>query len=212
MGPGAVRRRKKPAHRGVTGHVTRSYKYDSSRALAMSDSSTQSRIAEWFRRWRSPLRKFLVGKGAVRVADLDDVAQEVFLRLLRYESAEVVEHPQAYLFKIASNVAAEWAIRARHRLEHEPHWLDTLVADDVLEESFDSRVVQQEIKRAIDTLSVRERQVVKLHFEEGLGQQEIALRLAVTPRVVRRDFEKSYGKLRRELKVKLTGALNHGRD
>src|ERR1700750_1783979 len=99
-------------------------------------------LSEWSRRWRSPLRKFLAGRGAVRVADLDDVAQEVFLRLLRYQSAEVVEHPQAYLFKIAANVSAEWAIRARHRLEHDPRWLDTLVAEDVLQDTFDDQVVQ----------------------------------------------------------------------
>ncbi len=59
--------------------------------------------------------QILVGRGAVRVADLDDVAQEVFLRLLRYETAEVVQHPQAYIFKMAANVTAEWAIRSRHR-------------------------------------------------------------------------------------------------
>ena len=178
----------------------------------MPQNSSQNRVAEWFRRWRSPLRKFLAGKGVVRVADLDDVAQEVFLRLLRYESAEVVEHPQAYLFKIAANVSAEWAIRARHRLEHDPRWLDTLVAEDVLQSTFDDQVVQREIKRAIETLSPRERQVIRLHFDESLSQPQIALRLGLTLRVVRRDFEKSYDKLRRELKVPLTGALTHGRE
>lgn len=178
----------------------------------MTDLTPQNRLAEWFRRWRSPLRQFLAGRGVVRVADLDDVAQEVFLRLLRYESAEVVQHPQAYLFKIASNVSAEWAIRARHRLEHEPRWLNALVADDELQDTFDSQVVQREIRRAIDTLSPRERQIIKLHFEESLTQPQIALRLGLSLRVVRRDSEKSYEKLRRELKVPLTGALTHGRD
>lgn len=50
-----------------------------------------------------------------RPADFDDVAQEVFLRLLRYDAAQIVEHPQAYLFKMASNVAAEWSIRSSNR-------------------------------------------------------------------------------------------------
>lgn len=178
----------------------------------MSNLAAQSRLAEWFRRWRSPLRKFLVGRGAVRVADLDDVAQEVFLRLLRYESAEVVQHPQAYLFKIASNVAAEWAIRSRHRLEHEPRWLNSLIADDEVEEACDGEAVQKEIQRALGTLSQRERAILRLHFEEGLTQSQIAPRLGVSLRIVRRDFEKSYGKLRRELKVGTTGALEYGRD
>jgi DNA-directed RNA polymerase specialized sigma24 family protein len=53
---------------------------------------------------------------------------------------------------------------------------------------------------------------VKLHFEEGLSKAEIAPRLGLSPRVVRRDFETSYSKLRRELALKLTGALDHGRE
>jgi len=31
-------------------------------------------VSEWFRRWRSPLRKFLVGRGVARVADLNCVS------------------------------------------------------------------------------------------------------------------------------------------
>lgn len=175
-------------------------------------TTAHNSVSEWFRRWRSPLRRFLAGRGAVRVADLDDVAQEVFLRLLRYESAEVVQHPQAYIFKMAANVCAEWAIRSRHRLAHEPRWLDGLVAEDSVEEAFDNQQVQNEIKRAIGTLSARERAVLKLHFEEGLSKAEIAVRLGLSARIVQRDFEKSYSKLRGELTLKLTGALSHGRE
>jgi RNA polymerase sigma-70 factor (ECF subfamily) len=178
----------------------------------MTPVRAHNSLSEWFRRWRSPLRKFLAGRGAVRVADLDDVAQEVFLRLLRYECAEVVQHPQAYIFKMAANVAAEWAIRSRNRLAHEPRWLDGLVAQDTVEETLDSQMVQREIKRALGTLTARECAIVKLHFEEGLSKSEIALRLGLSPRVVQRDFETSYSKLRRELALKLTGALSHGRE
>ena len=176
----------------------------------MSPSPPQKSLSDWFQRWRSPLRRFLAGRGAVRVADLDDIAQEVFLRLLRYESSEVVEHPQAYIFKMASNVASEWAIRARHRLAHDPRWLNHLVAKDSVEEAFDTYVVQKEIKRALSTLSARERAVLKLHFEEGLTKAEVAVRLGLSARIVQRDFESSYRKLRTELALKLTGALTHG--
>jgi RNA polymerase sigma-70 factor (ECF subfamily) len=172
---------------------------------------TENRVAEWFRHWRAPLRKFLAGRAAVRAADIDDVAQEVFLRLLRYESAALVEHPQAYLFKMASNVAAEWAIRSRHRLAHEPHWLDALIAEGSAEDGLDDLAMQQEIKRALATLTTRERAVLRLHFEEGLSYAQIALRLGVGLRMVRRDFEKSYGKLRREIKLNKTGVLPDGR-
>src|ERR1700752_588546 len=96
----------------------------------MTSPETKQRLAHWFQQWRPPLRKFLSRRAALPAADLDDVAQEVFLRLLRYERTELVEHPQAYLFKVASNVAAEWAIRARSARPHEAKWLTYLVAED----------------------------------------------------------------------------------
>lgn len=169
-------------------------------------------LSEWFRRWRSPLRKFLVAKGAVRVADIDDISQEVFLRLMRYDSEEVIEHPQAYLQRVAANVAAEWAVRARHRLKHDPRWLDALIAEGSPEELLDRAATAGQIKQALMTLSARERTILKLHFEQGRSYNEIAVDLGLTLRVVRRDFENSFRKLRAELEGKLTGAHKHGRD
>ena len=67
----------------------------------MSYSDSRHKVADWFRQWRLPLLKFLIGKGTVRASDLDDVAQEVFLRLMRYGRTELIEHPQAYLYKMA---------------------------------------------------------------------------------------------------------------
>src|SRR5688572_6915454 len=61
-----------------------------------------------FRRWRKPLRQWLSHRSGIKSADLDDLVQEVFLRLLRYSTAEVIGNPQGYLFRIAHNVATEW--------------------------------------------------------------------------------------------------------
>jgi RNA polymerase sigma-70 factor (ECF subfamily) len=178
----------------------------------MSTPHSENPLADWFRRWRTPLRRFLASRSAVRPADFDDVAQEVFLRLLRYDAARIVEHPQAYLFKMAANVAAEWSIRSSNRLPHQSQWLGSLVAEDRPDHALDCEAAQTEVKRALDTLSPRERAILKLFFEEGLSQAEIATRLGVSFRIVRRDFEKSYGKLRHELDDELTRALQHGRE
>src|SRR5688572_16273140 len=96
----------------------------------MSDTDTRRRLADWFQLWRTPLHKFLIGKAAVPPDDLEDVSQEVFLRLLRYDPVELVEQPHSYLFKMASNVAAEWSIRARRRHPHDSKWLEGLWVDD----------------------------------------------------------------------------------
>jgi DNA-directed RNA polymerase specialized sigma24 family protein len=68
----------------------------------MVSAHAKRRLTDWFHQWRVPLRRFLVGRRGVPAADVDDVAQEVFLRLVRYEKTELVDHPQAYLYKVAA--------------------------------------------------------------------------------------------------------------
>jgi RNA polymerase sigma-70 factor (ECF subfamily) len=178
----------------------------------MKNASRNARLGDWFRQWRSPLRRFLVGRGAVRVADVDDVAQEVFMRLLRYDRAELVENPQAYVFKMASNVAAEWAIRARHVRPHDAKWVEDLLAEDQPELDVGRALAVDEIERALQKLAPRQRQVLKLQFTEGLGQAQIAQRIGATPRTVKRILAKSYAALRHELDAELLGVIAHGRE
>jgi RNA polymerase sigma factor (sigma-70 family) len=178
----------------------------------MADEDTTRRLADWFRQWRMPLRKFLKGRSSLPAAEIDDVAQEVFLRLMRYDRAELIEHPQAYLYKMASNVAAEWSIRSRHARPHNSSWLTGLVAADEPARSFAGDAVEREVRRAIETLGVRQRKMLKLHFFEDLGYAEIAQRLGATPRSVKRILIKSYDKLRHELDPELLGVIGDGRD
>ena len=70
----------------------------------------------------------------------------------------------------------------------------------------------EEYRRLLDRLNDTQLQAIALWKVEGYTNEEIATRLGVSFRIVRRDFEKSYGKLRRELDDELTRALQHGRD
>jgi RNA polymerase sigma-70 factor (ECF subfamily) len=45
------------------------------------------------------------------VQDVQDLAQEVYLRLLRVESHEAIRNPEAYLFTIASHVLHQHSLR-----------------------------------------------------------------------------------------------------
>jgi RNA polymerase sigma factor (sigma-70 family) len=178
----------------------------------MSEADPRHRLVDWFLQWRSPLRKFLLRRGSVPASDLDDVAQEVFLRLMRYDRTELIEHPQAYLFKMATNVAAEWAIRGRHMRTHEPKWLAELADESQVEDEAGNIELQDEIECALLTLTARQREVLKLQFYEGLGRIEIAERLKMTERSVKRVLMKSYARLREELDAKLLQGITHGRE
>lgn len=178
----------------------------------MRDSIANRRLIDWFNQWRSPLRKFLIRRNARSRAEVDDISQEVFLRLLRYNQAELVQHPQAYLFKMASNVAAEWSIAARARRPHDSKWLADLQGGDLPEDATARAKAEEEMERAINTLPPRQREVLKLQFYEGLGYAEIAERLGTTPRAVKRSVIKSYQKLRSELNPEYLRAGSYGRD
>lgn len=178
----------------------------------MPDADPKGRLVDWFLRWRSPLRKLLAARSAVPAADLDDVAQEVFLRLMRYDRTELIEHPQAYLFKMATNVAAEWAIRGRYARGREPQWLADVASVGRVDDEASQIALQDEIECALRTLTPRQREVMKLQFYEGLSRIEIADRLHTSERSVKRVLMKSYAKLRAELRPELLKEVSDGRE
>ena len=80
---------------------------------------------------------------------MDDLAQEVFLRLLRYSDEVAVENPQGYLFRIAANVANEWRDRSRVRQPHDRSWLDELHIDP--SDQPDNATIQSRTKKICST-------------------------------------------------------------
>ena len=161
------------------------------------------RITLWFGRWRKPIRSWFTSRASVPRAEVDDLAQEVFLRLLRYSDDVAVENPQGYLFRIAANVANEWRDRSRVRQPHDRSWLDELQIDPA--EQPDNTVFQNRVSKhlqgAVDKLPKRQRDVLLLHVNEGLTYKQIADRLGVTYRIVLRDLTRAYAALRMQLKA-----------
>ena len=165
----------------------------------MNQSAGNSRLVALFREWRVPLKRFLSRRNLAAAADIDDISQEVFLRLLRYDRAELVDRPQAYLFKIASNVSVEWRTRASRRLPHDPAWLADLV-DAVSPESelLEDDAVGQ-LEAAVLSLPVRAREILRLRFADGLTYAQVAEKLGVSLKVVSRDIERAYAAIRQNM-------------
>jgi len=176
----------------------------------MSAADAKRRLSDWFRQWRAPLRRFLGRLGAPD-ADIDDIAQEAFLRLLRYDNAELIEHPQAYLFKIAANVTSEWALRASNQQPHREEWLEGLAGGNQPDSPLFIEQARREVARAMATLTPRQQQLLWLYFSDSLTYAEIAAASGETLRSVRKQFEKGYERLRNELDPELLGVFTHGR-
>lgn len=165
--------------------------------------SRNSRLAAWFSQWRTPIRRWLASRSSVPTAELDDLAQEVFLRLLRYSDDVAIENPQSYLFRIATNVANEWRDRARIRRPHEESWLDDLQIEpgDEPENKVARTLVHEHVRAAVRRLPQRQREVLLLHVNEGLTYMQIAQKKELTYRIVLRDLTRAYSQLRQELKL-----------
>jgi DNA-directed RNA polymerase specialized sigma24 family protein len=57
------------------------------------------------------LRRFLSARMRGAAADVADLTQEIFLRLLRIENHETIRNPQAYLYTVASHVLHQYSLR-----------------------------------------------------------------------------------------------------
>lgn len=170
-------------------------------SAAKPDSNINNRFADWFKEWRKPVRHWLSRRASVPAAELDDLAQEVFLRLLRYSEKTAVENPLGYLLRIAGNVASEWRERARVSKPHDQEWLEDLLIepDKEPENSVCQARTDETVQAAVDQLPFRQKQVLLLRVNEGLTYKEIAERLELSPRVVLRDLSRAYSQLRMRL-------------
>jgi RNA polymerase sigma-70 factor (ECF subfamily) len=161
----------------------------------MTPAARKQRLADWARHWNAGLTRFLRRRVPQQI-DPEDLAQEVFLRLLRVEQLELIEEPQAYLYKVASNVAAEWRMRACYSRPHSADELDSLVSVTTPESALGEANLTQQLDAALATMTPMVRAVIYLKIRETMSHEEIARHLDITPRMVRRMLTKGYEQLR----------------
>jgi len=148
----------------------------------------QSVLLEWRRRWHRSLFQFL--RRRVRSSfDVQDLAQETYLRLLRTHDLSEVRNPQAYLLQVARHVALEWFDRQPRSDSTVVLDEDMLVDDQLPELELDARLSQQRLEKTLASLSPMMRAVVLLRLRDERSYQEIAAELQITERQVRRLVE-----------------------
>src|SRR5215472_10670337 len=76
----------------------------------LQDGSSKRFVAEIASRYGLRLRHFFPQRLRNR-ADAPDLAQEVFLRLMRVEHHESIRSPEAYLFTVATHVLHQHTLR-----------------------------------------------------------------------------------------------------
>jgi RNA polymerase sigma factor (sigma-70 family) len=116
--------------------------------------------------------------------DAPDLAQEVFLRLMRVEHHETIRSPEAYLFTVASHVLHQHTLRQANM----PASLDISAVfaelelgsgDDPLERA-DGQQRLQQLERALKSLPPKYSTALLLHRFAGLSIEEIGRELGVS--------------------------------
>jgi RNA polymerase sigma factor (sigma-70 family) len=156
-------------------------------------------ISTLFRKLYTPVRECLGGQCRISDADRDDLAIEVFERLLRYPKAEGLADPERYVFRVMYNVANEWKERFVNCKPHDADWLDDLVETTTPEDELVRELEALQVRAAIATLPDEYRVVLLLSMNEDLKQEAIADRLHISKRQVLRRFQRGYKLMRQAL-------------
>lgn len=162
----------------------------------------RSRLDEVARRYYAPLLSFF-RKRTKDPADVQDLVQQVFLRLSQHPDIGRVENPEAYIFRTASNTLTDHLRRGLTRERIVP---DAAAGEEETGAHFSAeRVVigEEAIANAADALRElpeRTRDVFMLRSFEGLKHAEIARLLAISVRAVEKHMAKALAHLSRALK------------
>ena len=140
-------------------------------------------VANIAARYGKRLRRFL----SMRLrtpADVPDLAQEVFLRLLRVEAHEKIRSPEAYLFTIASHVIHQHALRRASQpvsvdIAEVFSELRTASGDDPADQVAHSQRID-ELERMLARMPPRIAAALVLHRIAGYSVQEVGDELGVS--------------------------------
>jgi RNA polymerase sigma-70 factor (ECF subfamily) len=151
--------------------------------------SKKTQVERLFAEHRGSLQAFFyrrVGRHPVAA----ELAQEVYLRMLRLPDMGSVRNPEAYLYTVASNLAKEHA-------RHEPKDAAVLDVDNpLIQEQLAELPVfagdldtEQRVKRlheVLEQLPAKCRAAVVLQYWHGQSYEEIAHRLGVSTHMVKK--------------------------
>jgi RNA polymerase sigma factor (sigma-70 family) len=132
-----------------------------------------------------------------------ELAQEVYVRMLRVPDLTTIRNPEAYLYAVASNLAKEHARRT-------PDYSKIIDIDDPLVQeqlaelpAFAGQLDrEQRIKRlreVLSQLSPKCQAAVELQYWHGMSYEEIAERLGVSTNMVKKYLSQALMHCRRRM-------------
>lgn len=155
----------------------------------MPSATKQQFLAALEKTHSQPLRRFLAAR-LRNAADVPDLVQEIYLRLLRLKDHEAIRNPQAYLYTIASHVLHQHALhRAATPVTMDPLEVVNALQSNTAPDPSDEADIEQQICAmgvALESYSPRAYAVFIMYRCEGLTLKQIGERLGVSDVMARK--------------------------
>ncbi len=158
---------------------------------------------QWFQDFVSSVGGDLLRFLRSRLGDHDhakDLAQEVYLRILRMDDVSLIRNPRSFVIHLAAHAAYEWRILARNRLQHSDEFLQQLIArdaDPAEELERDQRIAH--LSRVLETLSPKCRAVILMHRRDGMTYEEIARQMNISVAMVKKYLARGLAACHRQM-------------
>lgn len=136
-------------------------------------------------------------------SDAADLAQEVYLRLLRVSDPTTIRNPEAYLFTVAGNLLKENGAVDRRQVTavglDEPDVAQLHSEWPGFEGLLDTQQRLERLQRVLRQLPAKCCAALVFQYRYGLSYQEIADRLEVSPSMVKKYLTQALGQCRRRM-------------
>lgn len=161
-----------------------------------------SLVERLFADHRGALQTFLLRRVRAK-ADVADLAQEVYLRMLRVSDQDAIRNPVHYLYTVANNLVKEHAVIERRRaisidIDEAPahEQLKMLPAFDG---DLDAAQRGLRLGTVLQQLRPKCRAAVELRFTHDLSYREIAVHLGVSPQMAKKYVAQGLSHCRRRM-------------
>ena len=151
-----------------------------------------SSVLNAFQNHQLALRRF-ISRFVQRTQDIDDVAQEAFLRAYRAEKSRPIEQPKSFLFRIAHNIAITELTKKSSQIIDYIADIDESAVVWLEDSAEDQAMAEQQIGlhcEAVAKLPAQCRRVFLMRKVHGMSHSEIALELGIAISTVEKHMSK----------------------
>ncbi len=166
------------------------------------EDSDRETVSDSFRKNEGMLKTF-ISRFMYRPQDVDDIAQETFIRAFKAEKKGVIEHPKAYLYSVARNLALKELTKKSTKMTsfiEDSCSPEVLGSDENVEKQVGALEKLERVKIAIAELPPQCQRVFIMRKVYGFSHKEISQELGISVSTVEKHIVSGLKRCRQSVK------------